>query len=93
MKLKKYKYIDEETEIVHDPEYLEILMEIQENIESAITKEELTIIKTKIILKIDDIKNRISETFGNNRLEDVYENLRLMKFYLSLLNQAETRVF
>lgn len=91
--MRKYKYIEEGNENVNDPEYLEVLMELQDEILSAENNEELNIIRNKIIDKLKEIKVTIGESFDLNKLEDVYENLKLMKFYLSLLNHAENKEF
>ncbi len=89
----KYKYIEEGNENVHDPEYLEVLLEIQDEIQNAENIEDLNIVKIKIVDKINDLKLKIGDSFDANRLEDVYELLKLMKFYLSLLTQAEKKEF
>ena len=91
--MRKYKYIEEGNENINDPEYLEVLMEIQDEILSAENREELNVIRNKIIEKLNEIKVTIGESFDSNKLEDVYENLKLMKFYLSLLNHAENKEF
>lgn len=93
LKLKKYKYIEEGNETINDTEYLEVLMEVQDEIQNAENTEQLTNIRNKIIYKIKDIKEKIGESFDSNRLEDVYELLKLMKFYLNLFNLAENREF
>ena len=91
MKLRKYKYIEEGNENVHDTEYLELLMEVQEEIQAAESKDQLVLIKNKIVDKLKDIKFKIEVSFEGNRLDEVYEMLKLMKFYLSLLNMAEKK--
>lgn len=91
--MKQYKFIEEGNENVYDPEYLEILLEVQEEIQEAENTEQLNHVKTKIIDKLNDIKSKVESGFEANKLEDVYEMLKLMKFYLSLLTQAENRQF
>ena len=85
------KNIEEGSENVNDNEYLEILMDIQDDIQYSTSEDELNKIKNKILAKITEIKLKIENCFESNKLEEVYEQLKLMKFYLSLLNQAENR--
>lgn len=73
--------------------YLEVLLDVQEEIQNCETIEELIPIKNKIIEKINNIKISVCDSFDNNKIENVYELLKLMKFYLSLLNQADMREF
>lgn len=91
MKLRKYKYIEEGNENVFDQEYLEILLEVQDEIQNAESKEHLATIKMKIVDKINDLKSKIGDNFETNRLDDVYELLKLKKFYLSLLSLADRK--
>ena len=91
LKLKGMKNIEEGSENVNDNEYLEILMDIQDDIQYSTSEDELNKIKNKILAKITEIKLKIENCFESNKLEEVYEQLKLMKFYLSLLNQAENR--
>ena len=68
-------------------------MEVQEEIQNAENIEQLTIIKQRIVDKLNSIKVKIGESFEANNLENVFELLKLMKFYLSLLTQAENKEF
>lgn len=74
-----------------DQEYLEILLEVQDEIQNAESKEHLATIKMKIVDKINDLKSKIGDNFETNRLDDVYELLKLKKFYLSLLSLADRK--
>ena len=89
--MKGKKSIEEGNENVNDIEYLEILMDVQDDIQYSNTDDELNKIKNKIISKITEIKAKIEICFEKVKLEEVYEHLKLMKFYLSLLNQAENK--
>jgi molecular chaperone HscB len=93
LKLKGAPSNEEMSSNVHDIVLLEALMEYQERIEESESLNELNLIKSEIINKIESSKIQIERNFRQNDLTNVLENLKLVKFNLSILENIDRKLY
>jgi len=92
LKLRGLPNVEEKTETIHNVEFLQMLMDIQERIEECSNKEELYQIKREIELKIKLSKDQIEKYFSNEEISKVLEILKSIKFHLTILEQINNKI-
>jgi len=92
LNLKGFDNISEGNSTIKDTKYLQIFMEIQERIEEAESKEEIMEIKKELDEEIKNLTQNIDKYFENEKLEKVLENLKTLKFNLSLLENINNKI-
>lgn len=84
----KGKEIPENTEV--DQEFLMMIMEKNEEVESADSEEEIMKLNNKNKTIIKDLQKKLSKAFFDGDLKTVTKLLSKMKYYTSIDNQIQS---
>jgi molecular chaperone HscB len=93
LKIKGYQTIEEGSANVYDQPLLEKLLDIQEKIEDCDSFEELSVMRNKVMAEISKLKMELEKNFVNDTLDLVFENLKLIKFNLNILDNLNHKLY
>ena len=92
LKIRGYPYVEESSSTEYDQNFLENLLDLQEQIEECQTREELLIKKNQIVDIIKSDIYKVEHLFKLNECEQILEILKKVKFHSNIIDQINNKI-